>query len=84
MSLVPGASPETGWPEVAVGMRVLRAPEKLTLRPLATLAILCCTSCSCETRALALTASTFISVSVMLVPIDTLAQWRAAEFKSPG
>lgn len=45
--------------------------KKLTLRPLATAAILCCTSCSCETRALALTASTFISVSVMLVPIDT-------------
>lgn len=55
--------------------------EKLTFRPLATFAILCCTSCSCETRALALTASTFISVSVMLVPIDTPAGWRAAEFK---
>lgn len=53
---------------------------KLTFRPLATFAILCCTSCSCETRALALTASTFISVSVMLVPINTLAGWRAAEF----
>jgi hypothetical protein len=61
---------------------VLHTSRKLTFPPLATAAILCCTSCSCETRALALTASIFISVSVMLVPIDTLARWRAAKFSA--